>query len=320
MKNIGVGIIGTGGIAGTGHAPAINAVNETELVSVLSRDSKQGKDFLDKHSSPRGSVHTSLSDFVGDSRIDLAIICTPDGLHYEQAKACLEAGKHVLLEKPMALTVDEARELVYLAKDRNLKLAIGFHLRSHNGHIELRNKIENGVIGKLHHIRAIWAFSSYDDSNWRANDKMTKWWSLSAVGAHCLDQARWFANDIEEWKQYSAVTSNRTWNGPHDETAIISGQFSSGVTLEVTSSVQFGPYSRLELFGDKGFAVCSGTFGRDGTGRITIDEQLMDYVPVNPFNSQLQNIVQSIFSKEDLRADGSTGLRNVEDLIAAIGS
>lgn len=320
MKKLGVGIIGTGGIADTAHAPAINAVNETELVGVLSRDKKRGKDFLDKHSSPHESVHATLNSFVENSRIDLAIICTPDGLHYEQAKACLEAGKHVLLEKPMALTVDEARELTTLAEKRGLKLAIGFHLRSHNGHIELRKKIESGVLGNLRHIRAIWAFSSYDDSNWRANEKMTKWWSLSAVGAHCLDQARWFANDMKEYKQFTAVTANNTWNGPHDETAIISGQFSSGVTLEVTSSVQFGPYNRLELFGDKGFAVCSGTFGREGMGRITIDEKIMEYVPINPFTSQLQNVVQSILSEEVLRSDGNAGLRSVEDLIAAIRS
>lgn len=320
MRKLGVGIIGTGGIAGTAHAPAIRAVEETELVSVLSRDEERGKSFLAEHNSPHGSIHTSINDFVGDPQIDLVIICTPDGLHFEQTKACLNSGKHVLLEKPMALTVSEAEELVNLAKKKDLKLAVGFHLRSHNGHIKLRNKIEKGEIGKLHHIRVIWAFSSYDDSNWRAQITMTKWWSLSAVGSHCLDQARWFANDMEKWNQYSTVTANNTWNGPHDETAVIAAQFASGPSLEVVSSVQFGPYNRLELFGDKGHAICEGTFGREGTGNIKINEKTMEYTPVNPFVGQLQNITLSILGGEALRAGGDTGLRSVEDLIAALSS
>lgn len=168
MTKIGVGIIGTGGIAGTAHVPAINAIPETTLTAVLSRDKTNGQDFLDQHNQPDASVYSSINDFVDDSNIQLVIICTPDVLHFEQAKVCLEAGKHVLLEKPMALNDDQAKELINLAHTKNLKLAIGFHHRSHQGHIELQKRIEQGEIGKLRHIRAIWAFSTYDDSNWRA--------------------------------------------------------------------------------------------------------------------------------------------------------
>lgn len=90
MKQLGIGIIGTGNIADTAHAPAISTVEQTSLVAVLSRDEAKGHAFLQRHSASGGAVHTSLDSFAADPNIDLAIICSPDGLHFEQAMTCLK--------------------------------------------------------------------------------------------------------------------------------------------------------------------------------------------------------------------------------------
>jgi len=319
MKQIKIGIISTGGIADTAHAPAINAVEGTFLAAVLSRDESKGRDFLQKHGSETGNVHTSLEAFVDDPDIDLAVICSPDGLHAQQAKACLKAGKHVLLEKPMALSLEDATELVELAEQNNLKLAVGFHLRSHNGHLALRQRIvEQEEIGAVRHIRAIWAFLQSDDSNWRAKDELTKWWSLSAVGSHCIDLTRWFGNDQDDWKSFSVTTANNLWDGPHDETAIITGQLQSGSTVEIVSSVQFGPYNRIEIFGETGMAVCESTMGRDGGGEIRINNELVPFEIEAPFINQLKDMTECIRTGKDPRANGLAGVRSVKDLLLAI--
>lgn len=318
MKQLGIGIIGTGNIADTGHAPAISAIKQTNLVGVLSRDESNGQDFLQKHGAESGTVHTSLESFVADPRIDLAIICSPDRLHAEQARVCLIVGKHVLIEKPMTVNIDDAAELVELTEANKLILAIGFHLRSHNGHIALYEQVvKQGVIGNLKHIRVIWAFPVQDNTNWRAKKELAKWWSLSAVGSHCIDLARWFAGDMNDWKQFSSVINTDTWKGPHDETSIIAGQLSTGPTVEIVSSVLFGPYDRIELFGDKGHAICEGTLGRNGGGEIWLNNKPMVFEPVSPFTSQLQNVVDSIESKTAAHADGRIGLRSVKDLLLA---
>jgi predicted dehydrogenase len=316
MTNI--GIIGTGGIADTGHAPAINALKETSLVAVLSRDKKRGQDFLEKHSATNATVHTSLDSFVADPEIDLVIVCSPDAFHAEQATVCLETGKHVLVEKPITLNAEEAQKLVELAKSKNLVLATGFHLRSHEGLRVLHKQVERGAIGKLRHVRAIWAFPQYNDSNWRAKDDMTKWWSLSAVGSHCIDLTRWFAEDTDGWRHFNATIANNVWNGLHDETAIIAAQFVSGPTVEVVSSVQFGLYNRLELFGDKGKAICEDTMGRAGAGEIRINSELLSFEVINPFEGQLNDLVKCIELHESPRADGTVGLQSVKDLLLAI--
>jgi predicted dehydrogenase len=182
----------------------------------------------------------------------------------------------------------------------------------------LHQQVEQGVIGKLRHIRAIWAFSQYDDSNWRAKDDMTKWWSLSAVGSHCIDLTRWFAEDTDDWRHFAATIANNIWNGPHDETAVIAAQFASGPTVEVVSSVQFGSYNRLELFGDKGQAICEDIMGRAGAGEIRINGELLSFEVGSPFEGQLIDLVKCIEKGESPRADGTVGLRSVKDLLLAI--
>lgn len=317
MKKFGVGIIGTGSIANGCHAPAVTALDQTSLVAVLSRDISRGQDFLQRHGADNAVVHTTLESFAVDPRIDVVIICSPDRLHPKQATVCLKNGKHVLIEKPMAVNAEDALSLVELANANNLTLATGFHLRSHVGHRALYKRIvEQGEIGTLRHIRAIWAFPQ-DNSNWRAQEDLAKWWSLSAVGAHCIDLTRWFANDKSDWRQFSSVISNEVWNGPHDETVVIAGQFAKGPTVEIISSVQFGPYNRLELFGEKGQAICDGTMGRDGAGTIQLNDNQIVFKPVSPFIKELEDFVTCIVEKRKPRANGSVGLRSVQDLLLA---
>lgn len=316
MKTFGVGIIGTGNIADTAHAPAVNSLINTKLNAVLSRDEVIGSAFIAKHGDQKSKVYTSLNDFANDQEIDLVIVCSPDKLHFEQAKACLDAGKHVLLEKPITVSEEDARHLVDLAEKRNLVLATGFHLRSHVGHRLLLEAVTNGQVGYLRHIRTVWAFPQRDDSNWRAKDELAKWWSLSAVGSHCIDLARWFAQDNDDWQSITSTIANNVWNGPHDETAVLSGQFKSGTTAEIVSSVQFGPFNRIELFGDKGSAVCEGTMGREGAGTITLNGEELLFEPVIPFIEQLKDLTDCIENGKVPRADGRAGLRSVKDLLA----
>lgn len=313
MTNI--ALIGTGNIAGTGHAPAIATMSDTELTAVLSRNDASGSTFLRQYGMSEAKIYTRLEDLAADPTIELIIVTSPDFLHYEQARVCLEAGKHVLLEKPMTLEVAQAEELARLAKSKGLVLAIGFHLRSHVGHRLLKDSVRNNAIGNIRHIRVIWAYAQSDDSNWRAKDEFTKWWSLSAVGSHCLDLARWFTDDANDWQQLKATIANNLWHGSHDETAVVAGQLSNGVTVEVVSSVQFGPYNRVELFGNQGMAFCDDTLGRAGAGTIILNGEKLDFTPVSPFVAQLQNVIAAIQGGATLNAPADVGLRSVQDLL-----
>lgn len=311
-------IIGTGNIANGWHAPAIVSSNNLKLVAVLSRNLNRGQEFIKKFNFNDASIYTDIEKFTNDKSIELVIICSPDGLHFEYAKKCLEAGKHILLEKPMSFNINDCNQLIKLAQEKNLILATGFHLRHHTGHNELLKKITNeNAIGDIRHIRAIWAWPQENDSNWRAKDELSKWWSLSAVGAHCFDMVRWISNNFNDWESLKSIINNNIWNGPNDESAVIAGKLSSGITVEIVSSIQFGPYNRLEIFGSNGHAICHWTFGREWKGEISINGNNISFKPINPFYAQIQNVFHSIKNWETLIADWNVGLINVKDLSLA---
>lgn len=320
MSKVRIGIAGTGSIAEAAHGPAIKELDSAELVSVLSRSAETGRAFLGRHDAASiAEVHTQIECFANDPELDLAIICTPDRLHFDHARACIDAGKHVLLEKPLAVSTAEAQSLVNLANEKKVVLATGFHLRSHAGHRKLRHALaQDAAIGELRHVRVIWAWPNSSNDLWRANSNLGKWWSLAAVGSHCLDLARWFASDHDDWQHFSSTIATNLWGGPHDETAVIAAQLANGVTVEVVSSIQFGPYTRAEFFGAEGSATCEGTLGRGGAGRILINDIEFDFIPTNPFEAQLRNVVSAIAGDEPLMANGTAGLRSVKDLLLAL--
>lgn len=317
-KSIGIGIIGTGNIVSGGHVPAIRQFKNIGSLSILSRNRPHAHEFVRNNELIDTNVYTDIDDFLRNTSIDLVIICSPDNLHTTHAIKCIKAGKHVLLEKPMATRVEDCNSLITLAAQHDVILATGFHLRHHAGHHSLRSLITNEqAIGSIRHIRAIWAWPQKDDSNWRAKQELATWWTLAATGAHCFDIARWFANDFEEWASLKSITTNQIWQGPHEESAIIAGKLSSGITIEIVCSVQFGPYNRLEIFGSDGHAICHDTFRRDGSGEIILNNKKFDFEPVNPFFSQLKNVVDCIHEKNIPIADGYAGLRNTQDLLLA---
>jgi predicted dehydrogenase len=318
MSQVGVGIIGTGYIATATHGPAVTALPETRLAAVLSRRESSGREFLRTFDATDARAYDDLAAFLADPNVSLVVVASPDGLHFPQAEASLRAGKHVLVEKPIALRETEARTLVDLAAAQGLVLASGYHLRCHPGHRVLRERVMAGALGTIRHLRAIWSYP-IPDSNWRARSEFGRWWSLSATATHCLDLARWFGADMDDWAQFTSVLSNNKWQAPRDESAVIAAQFASGPTVEVLSSVQFDEYTRVEIFGDRGFAVCAGTFGQDGAGEIHLNGEPLEFTPENPFVTQLAGVLDAISGELPPPADGAVGLRAVRDLMLADG-
>lgn len=255
---------------------------------------------------------------LNDPELHGVIIATPDKLHGHQAIQALQAGKHVLVEKPMCTDLEIANKLVACAAEYKRCLAVGYHLRWHAGHRAVREKILNGFIGRVIHTRVLWSWKATDGSNWRASNEVGQWWSLAAVGTHCLDLVRWFMTPTcGEVERVTSTISTGKWQTPHDEMATVQLKFESGSIGEFCSSVLFDAPSRLEIYGDKGFVVCEGTLGRAGAGRITTHEGEFEFVPRNPFVGEIENFVEAIKNNSQPEVDAVEGRRNVELLIGA---
>lgn len=153
MKKVRIGIIGAGWWATSAHLPAVKAHPEAELVAVQSREKAKveriARDFGANHAC------TKLDEILALKNLDAVVVASTPNVHHAQAKAALERGLHVLIEKPMTFTADEARELVEIAARRKLQLLIScpWHFTAHG--IEARRLIQSGALGEIKMISVL---------------------------------------------------------------------------------------------------------------------------------------------------------------------
>jgi len=309
-----VGIVGPGSIAERRLAPALAQVRGAVLWSVCSRDRERAQAFAGRHGA-RGPIHTELAAMLGDPRLDAVVLATPDRLHAAQAIAAATAGKHVFVEKPMATSVADAEAVVSACAAADVRLAVGHHLRFHAGLRALRERVVAGELGRVLHMRATWTFVERDPDNWRASPDLGRWWSLAAVGTHCLDLVRWYLRPgCGEVERAHALTSRPVHRGPHDETAAVALRFASGATADILTSVVFRAPRSLELYGTAGTARADEVLGPHGGGRIVVGDHELSYETADPYRGELQDFVDAVAHGRAPEVDAVEGLANVRAL------
>ncbi|HEX3624993.1 MAG TPA: Gfo/Idh/MocA family oxidoreductase [Verrucomicrobiae bacterium] len=153
MKKVRIGIIGAGWWATSAHIPAVKSHPGAELVAVQSREKtnceKIARDFDAKH------AFVDFRDLVALKELDAVIVASTPNVHFAQARAALERGLHVLIEKPMTFTVEEARELVEIAAQKKLQLLVScpWHYTAHGK--EARRLIRSGAVGEIKMISVL---------------------------------------------------------------------------------------------------------------------------------------------------------------------
>ena len=187
MENIKVGVAGLGFI-GPAHIEALRRIPGIEVVAVAENSedvarSKAGQLGIQKYFS-------SFGDLLKED-IDVVHICTPNNLHYEMARAALEAGKHVVCEKPLSTTVQEGEELLALAQAKGLIHAVHFNIRYYPLVRRMKVMREAGELGEIYSIIGSylqdWLFYA-NDYNWRLEPELSgKSKAIADIGSHLMD-------------------------------------------------------------------------------------------------------------------------------------
>src|SRR5246500_4579992 len=140
------GLIGASDIAKTRMIPAIRSRPDSTITGVLSSSAERAKSYAAENSIPK--AYHKLDDFLQDPEIDVVYVSTTNELHAAQAIAAAKAGKHILSEKPLALTLADAEAMVSTAKEKGVVFGTNHHLRNAVTHRTMRQLIKEGVIGK----------------------------------------------------------------------------------------------------------------------------------------------------------------------------
>ena len=186
-QTIKAAIVGTGFI-GPAHLEALRRIPNVEVVALVEVNQELADEKAKQLGIPRAYV---FADMLKQDDIDVVHICTPNFLHYSQAKAVLEAEKHVVCEKPLAISLEEAEDLVKIAKTTGLVNAVHFNLRYYPMVRQMKVMREKGELGEVYSIMGSylqdWLFLQ-NDYNWRLEpDKSGDSRAIADIGSHLLD-------------------------------------------------------------------------------------------------------------------------------------
>jgi predicted dehydrogenase len=190
-NKLGVGVIGSGGIAQSAHLPGYAAIPDLcEIVAIADIDPDVARAAADKYNVP--NVFSDYRDLLAMDEIGAVSICTPNYLHYEPTLLAFEAGKHVLCEKPIAMNAGEAKEMVDAARRAGKKLMVGYNNRFLPANQLLKRYIEGGALGEIYYARAQ-ALRRRGIPGWGVFIDKEKQGGgpLIDIGVHILDMTLW---------------------------------------------------------------------------------------------------------------------------------
>ncbi len=251
----GFGIVGCGMIARF-HARAIADVRGARLVGCYSRRAEAAEAFSAEHGC---QAHTTLKGMLEDPRVDVVTICTPSGAHLEPAVAAAKAGKHVIVEKPLEITLRRCDRIVEACERSGVRLATIFPSRFHDSSRTLKEAVAAERFGRLTlgdaYVKWFRTQAYYDSGAWRGTWELDGGGALMNQAIHNVDLLQWLMGAVAEVHAQTALLAHERI--AVEDTAVAALRFENGAlgVIEATTSVYPGYLKRLELHGTAGSAA-----------------------------------------------------------------
>ncbi len=222
---------------------------------------------------------TDWRKVVDNRDLDAVIVSTPNNTHAKIATAAMKQGKHVLCEKPLARTPEEAMKMVILAKTKRLVLKCGFNLRHHPGIFSAHGLVTGGKIGAPSYVRCVYGNTSREgfEKEWRTKGEISGGGELMDQGMHVIDLCRWF---LGEFTEVSGFVSTTFWKIPVEDNAFALMRTRKGLIASFhVSWTEWKNLFLFEVFGRNGYVKVRGLGGSYGTETLSIGRRVQRHEP-----------------------------------------
>lgn len=309
---IGWAVLGTGRHVMDRMAPAMSRAADTRLAAVCSRDLARTEEVAGRFGFAR--AYDSYEAMLKDDSVEAVYICTPNALHAEQTIQAARAGKHVLVEKPMALSRAEAEAMIEACEGRGVRLGVGFHSRHHPAQQEARRLVSEGKLGKAFFFQGNWIAPSPSRDGWWQDPGMIGAYIMMARGVHLIDLICYLSG--REPESVSMMTDGQREDRPLEETAVATLRLGDDVFGSFVASRRVGgARNSYTVCGLEGHLQAVGTIGPNpnGTLRVVAAESAAEteYHAKNPFQQEVEAFNQAIREGTTPNASGLDGLRVV---------
>ncbi len=297
------GVLGAGSVAQRRVMPAMNSHPQCSLSALMVRDLSRAEKLAGEFGAEK--FYDRAEDLFSDDSLDAIYISSPVNLHRDHTLAAAAAGKHVLCEKPMALTSGACREMIDACEEAGVQLQVCFVLRGWPIYHQVKEIVGSGKLGKVIEFRAHLAkWTPRSDDDWRLDPLQSGGGALIDVGSHYLDLFRYLGGDF---KRVSCSGSSAIFGWEVEESAFLTVEFQAGAHGILGMSYAI-PHSGniLEVYGTEGTLFLGKTLRVvTGEGEEEFEAKFPDY-----YSGLLTNFCRCLAGEAQPIAPGRDGLDN----------
>jgi predicted dehydrogenase len=325
-RKLGVGIAGTGWVSGE-HIKAFRQNPNTEVIALMNPDRGLAEAKIREMNLGQCRIYTDLDEMLKSGEIDIVSVCTPHHLHASIASAAADAGKHVVIEKPIALNLDELRSLRCAVEKNRVKSVVGFVLRWNPLFDNIKAMLADQTIGKVFYSEVDYLHatdSSYGGFEWISQKKYGGS-SMLSVGCHAVDALRWFVgSEAVEVMGCANFSQDNRLKYEYEPNCVCLIKFADGTIGKVASSMEAVlPYTfNILLLGDRGTIRNNQVFTKRWPGQTnwatvpTITPDSGD-VSHHPFVGEIDHLVDCILNDKESHCNVADAVKTHEICLAA---
>ena len=329
MRKVRFGLVGVGEIVREFHLPVMARNPRVEIVAACDVNADSAQRVARQFDIPK--TCTDFNDLACDPKIEAALVSVPNHLHAPVTVAMLQGGKHVLCEKPMAMTAADAQIMLSATEAARHTLAIAHPWRCDQDVRWLRDAIWSGRLGKVFKVRghAVITGDFPSADGWRCNPRMSGGGVLMDVGIHVIDTISFLFDDAQPPVRVTAHTANYFTEFPVEDTATVLLEYPGGMLAVIEAgwrhNFQHSPHGALEVFGAEGYARTFPTelrFRKDGQEIIERPSLHPErpHIDASMYATQIDSFLDALILGAKPPCDARQGYRNMLVLEAAYRS
>ena len=323
-RKLGVALVGLGSLSANQLAPALQKTSLCALTGLVSGHPDKAREWAARYGVPDKSIYTYESfDRIKDNPdIDVVYVVLPNSMHAEFTIRAAQAGKHVLCEKPMAISVKECDAMIAACQAARRKLAIGYRLHFEPNNLEMARLAREKVFGAVKVIDAAAGFRIGDPAQWRLDKALSGGGSLLDIGIYALQAARYIAGEepVAVSAQWS-ITDPVKFKPGVDESVLFTLRFPSGIVANCSSSYATG-LGRFWAGAERGWFEVDPALWYNGIkGRMSGPQgqgpQAFDFPAIDQFAAEMDDFADCVLHDKPTRVPGEEGRRD-QRIMAAI--
>lgn len=325
-RKLGFGVVGIGG-AGLNHLKSIKQLDQARVVAINTRNKETGHKVSQANDC---KFYAHFDELLNDSEVDAVVLTNPPEANYGYIIKAAQAKKHIIAEKPISTTTEQAREIIKVCEENGVTLAIIFQHRFDSASLYVKQLLEQNQLGRIRMITVHLPWyrgNDYYNVEWRRTKKLSGGGVLMIQAIHYIDLMLWFAGEVDKVTGFTATLGHEGIEV--EDTAVASVKFKSGALGSVSATTCALPgYSQsMEIYAEKGSVIIRDDKITDihvnsilnhpkelfhqGAGETTAVND-PTAISLDSLISQYEDFIHSVVNHKAPIADGKEGLKVVE--------